>query len=496
MPAAVSKSTSSPPQKVEQKPEKERDFSDISTWEKIKYVASKFPVPIEALIPSLKYTPNKWKPASIEWQNTEYLRNLKWHGISALTAIRVAAFVVFAGIVVASVYAAPLIGAVALMSILPLTLMLLAGTYHLLFLLITPPNDDDTSYTKGAVEMVTKRVKESLPNVFDVQTAIDRNEYEKRKKHAKDGPKENDVATENVGQSSQDKPVTPPVRPAQTQAQNQNVPNSANLAQDPIAQDTRKISQTEFAKATKKLCQTTLAVNAHIKPEVLANPLAAPANRLNTEIVVVPATSTQMAEKLVQEMSLRPAVLNMANETTPGGTFLTGGTAQEEQLCRQSNLYEALEAAAHANPSLYPIDSFGAILTPQVTFFKDDANRRNEPFSVDVITSAAYNCRPGGNKPNTAADYRAGTKKKIQAMFRAASLNGNDSLVLSAFGCGVFGNDPKFMSELYNEVLTEEGSEFKGRFRAVIFAIPGGPNLTAFQTTFPPPPPAPPPPAA
>lgn len=504
MPAAVSKSPSSPPQKVEQKPGKDRDFSDILIWEKIKYVVSKFPVPIGALIPSLKYTPDRWKPTSIEWQNTEHLRNLKWHGISALTAIRVAAFVVFAGIIVAAVFAAPLIGvATMFLSILPLTFMLMVGTYHLLFLLTKPSNDDDNSYTKGAIEMVAKKVKESPPNLFAVQTDIDRNEYEKKKKHAKDGPKEQDVATEKGGQAPQAKPAKPvkpaaePVKPPQPQPAPK-AANTANLAQDPIAKDTRKISQTEFAKATKNLCQTTLEVNAQLKPEVLANPLGPPAKKLDTKIVVVPATSTQMAEKLVQDMRLRPAVLNMANETTPGGTFLTGGTAQEEQLCRQSNLYEALEAAAKANPSLYPIDPFGAILTPQVTFFKDDANKRTEPFHVDVITSAAYNCNEsGGNKPNTEAAYRDGTKKKIQAMLRVASMNGNDSLVLSAYGCGVFGNDPIFMSNLFKEVLEEPESEFKGRFQAVVFAIPGGKNFTEFQKTFsapaaepPPPPPA------
>jgi hypothetical protein len=379
MPAAVSKPTSSPPQKVEKEPEKDRDFSVISIWEKIKYIASK--IPIGDVISSLKYTPNKWKPASIEWQNTEYLRNLKWRGVSALTAVRVAAFVVFAGIIVSSVFAAPVIGAMALTSTLPLALVLLVGTYNLLFLLITPSNDDDTSYTKKAIEMVAKKVEDSPPNIFDVQTAIDRKEYEKRKKHSKDGPKENDVATENgepAPRAKPDKPAAepgkPPTAPVKPPEAN---PDSANPAKDPMAIEARKISQgPKFANATKKLCFATTALNAEMTPAILAKPLPAlaPANKFETKFAVVAATSTQLAEKLAQEPGfLRPAVLNMANEKTPGGTFLTGGNAQEERLCQQSNLYEALDAAHKAK--LYPIHEFGAIYTPQVTFFKDDANR-------------------------------------------------------------------------------------------------------------------------
>src|SRR5579863_7164352 len=114
MPAALPKTKSSPPQKVEKEPEKERDFSDITLLEKIKYIASK--TQLGGLIPQLQHTPNKWKPASVEYQNTEHLRHLKWHGISALTAIRGAAFVVFAGLIIAAVFAAApaVVGALAL----------------------------------------------------------------------------------------------------------------------------------------------------------------------------------------------------------------------------------------------------------------------------------------------------------------------------------------------------------------------------------------------
>jgi len=480
MPSKVSKPTVPSSQKTEQKPEKDRVFSDITLIEKIKYVLSK--IPIAALIPQLQHTPNKWKPASVEWQNTEHLRRLKWKGVSALTAVRVAAFVVFAGIVVAAVFAAPVIGVFTVVAtVLPLTLMFLLGTYHLLFLLTSPPDAEDDSFIQEASKIGSDCVKKSPPSIFAVQDRIHERTRKKREKHPEDGP-EKDGEMTNVKQAQPAQPAKPPTAPV-TPSQTQD-PNAANGAQDAVAKDVRKISQTNHAAATKKLCEFIHFFQK--TPEVLATSLGENKNKFETKFLVVPLTSAQMAQKIVQEHYGNPAVLNMANDTIPGGDFLAGGTSgQEEQLCLRSNLYEGLEAAKKANPSFYPIHPFGVIVTPKVTFFNNDATNAKVPeaFTADVISSAAYNCTPGPgfNKPLTQEEYLEGTRNKMKAMFRAAIMNNNDSLVLSAFG-----NEPAVISRLYKEVL--EDTEFKGRFALVVFAIPEsetGANLTAFRATFP-----------
>jgi uncharacterized protein (TIGR02452 family) len=76
-------------------------------------------------------------------------------------------------------------------------------------------------------------------------------------------------------------------------------------------------------------------------------------------------------------------------------------------------------------------------------------------------------------------------KRKIRSMFRAAILQGNDSLLLSAFGCGAFKNDPKLISQWYKEVLAEP--EFVGAFSKVVFGIiddRNGANFKPFKETF------------
>jgi len=198
-------------------------------------------------------------------------------------------------------------------------------------------------------------------------------------------------------------------------------------------------------------------------------------------------TTLSATQELVRQ-GYKPAVLNMANEDHAGGGFVTGAMAQEEHLCRQSNLYEGLEYAKIMGH--YPLGESAVILTPHVTFFRDDNYLPlNQNCTADIIGSAAYICntkmRP--NRPVSDLDYEKGMKNKIRSMLRVAVHNGNDSLLLSAFGCGAFGNKPEVVSRLYQLVLAER--EFAGCFRKVVFGIindrNGAGNLDAFKARFP-----------
>ena len=103
-----------------------------------------------------------------------------------------------------------------------------------------------------------------------------------------------------------------------------------------------------------------------------------------------------------------------------------------------------------------------------------------EIFSIDVIASAAYDLRGVTSLP---ANYFDGMKEKIRTQLRVALDNGHDTLLLSAYGCGAFFNDPKIVSHLYKDVFNE--AEFKGAFKTVVFSIfGGGNNHKIFEQTF------------
>ena len=60
-------------------------------------------------------------------------------------------------------------------------------------------------------------------------------------------------------------------------------------------------------------------------------------------------------------------------------------------------------------------------------------------------------------------------KDKIRAIYNLAIINGHDSLVLGAFGCGAYHLRPDLVAPLFRDILDED--EFFGRFKDIRFAI-------------------------
>lgn len=197
----------------------------------------------------------------------------------------------------------------------------------------------------------------------------------------------------------------------------------------------------------------------------------------------------------------RVAVLNFANPHYPGGGVFQGAKAQEECLCRSSNLYPCLEDGRvfeeyyryHQKSTDYDF-SDRLIYTPGVTVFKDDSPvpqpmKENEWFRVDVITCAAPYLAKRRYVNRTVLDHLF--RSRIRNILEAAMENEADVLILGAFGCGAFGNPPQVVAGAFHQVLQEQ--RYHGAFRRIVFAIKssvGGdpytvcPNIAAFQTAF------------
>lgn len=190
------------------------------------------------------------------------------------------------------------------------------------------------------------------------------------------------------------------------------------------------------------------------------------------------------------------AVLNFANPENPGGGVQHGAMAQEECLCRSSNLYACI-----SDPKVFD-DYYGyhrgirshfytdrLIYTKNVTVFKDDSLvpqmlPENEWFEVDVITCAApYLAKR--KHTNGVALFEL-FKSRIKNIFEAARDNNVDYLILGAFGCGAFKNPPLIVAEAFRRTI-EEQNYFKD-FKQIIFAIKPTseycPNLSTFLSKF------------
>ena len=190
-------------------------------------------------------------------------------------------------------------------------------------------------------------------------------------------------------------------------------------------------------------------------------------------------------EAAAQYIGQRTAVLNFASATNPGGGVEKGASAQEECLCRVSTLYPCLVDQKMRDSFYTPHRKDGnalhnddIIYTPNVLVIKDDDhNLLSEPFSVDIISCAAPNLRERpSNQYNTGDTIKvqisdnellALHEKRARKIFASAIANGVEVLILGAFGCGAFQNDPHIVAQAYKNVLPA----FAHYFHTIEFAI-------------------------
>lgn len=180
----------------------------------------------------------------------------------------------------------------------------------------------------------------------------------------------------------------------------------------------------------------------------------------------------------LRSQGFKTAMLNMASNTSRGGGFLSGATAQEEDVCLRTTLYPALATVR------YPLPNISAVYTPGIYLIRDTEHRPiplDPAINFNVISSAAIN-RPS-LKPDgkfNAKDY-ALTKAKMELFFQTALVYGDDAVVPSAWGCGAYKNDPKWVARTFLEVLR---AGYARKFRRIRFAIIGGGNYTPFAAEF------------
>ncbi|MCA9177501.1 MAG: TIGR02452 family protein [Planctomycetales bacterium] len=211
-------------------------------------------------------------------------------------------------------------------------------------------------------------------------------------------------------------------------------------------------------------------------------------------VEVVDGTTQVMAQALVKRSgaAAHVALLNFASARSPGGGFLNGAKAQEEDLCRCSGLYPCLlrcmeyyEANRRQDSLLY---TDHLIFSPGVPFFKTrgTGNLLETPFLVSVITAPAPNSGPFLRRHPGRVDQVATTfLRRWENVLCAAHAVGVTHLLLGAWGCGAFGGDPAVASRTARQAIERYGAGFS----RIVFAIPGGgrrsqANLDAFRSTF------------
>lgn len=260
----------------------------------------------------------------------------------------------------------------------------------------------------------------------------------------------------------------------------------------------RRTKNAQIFSDTEKRYKTEPTLMAAVNASIQAQTFIA-----EKAIVDIPVAQTQKQAKVVVsgKRSLEAAepyakqgkkvcVLNFASASNPGGGVVNGSSAQEECICRCTTLYPCLNTSAmwdafymphrKANNPLYNND---CIYTPNVCVFKSDINfpeplPQAEWWNVNILTCAAPNLR---ERPSNAMNPNAGTTaakisatelekllaSRVRRIFEVAVANGNEVLILGAFGCGAFHNPPKLVAKVFRNVM----QDYLGYFETIEYAV-------------------------
>jgi len=186
-----------------------------------------------------------------------------------------------------------------------------------------------------------------------------------------------------------------------------------------------------------------------------------------TSVLIKNTTSLSAAREMIAN-GHRPLVLNFASGTMPGGGFLSGSRAQEEYLCRSSALFASIK-----DDEMYtfhrwfmgnnPGGTEWAILSENVPVFRKDNGNIEDAWTCDFITCAAPHAgRTGLGKSAVLLG------QKILRVLDIASAFQYSALVLGAWGCGAYENDPYQTALDFHHTISWAMS---GHFSDVIFAI-------------------------
>ena len=224
----------------------------------------------------------------------------------------------------------------------------------------------------------------------------------------------------------------------------------------------------------------------------------------NTSFSVKNVTTLKAGHDLTIE-GLNPVLLNFASARNPGGGFLQGSLAQEESIARVSSLYSCIkDQPMYEYYSIHrtPLYDDWVIYSPKVVVFREEAisgSFLDVPWVTAVITSPAPNATAYKEKCKQAPVQNLINVRKetienaIYNVFKSRAIKvlsvaqqQHDSIVLGAWGCGVFGCDPKIVSKIFFDLLVS--GPFKDSFKEVVFAIldnsPDKKMITPFMELF------------
>ncbi|MCQ6563775.1 TIGR02452 family protein [Paenibacillus mendelii] len=268
-----------------------------------------------------------------------------------------------------------------------------------------------------------------------------------------------------------------------------------------IAQETLRIQQqgfyeydgrrVDFAKAQRHSEDNSQLIDPNQGAAIVGERHSVSSSRQGAVYTVANEATVKAVVDYAEAGSERVGVLNFASAKNPGGGFLNGAMAQEESLAASSGLYgtllrnEGYYTANRAYRSMMYTDH--AIYSPDVVFFRDERfNLMERPVTASVLTLPAVNYGQVLLKGEDSWEAERVMKDRMRLALAIFAHKGDRSLVLGAYGCGVFRNDPEKVAGWWHELLNDDG--FGSLFSEIKFAVldtsKNGRCIRAFENAF------------
>ena len=159
----------------------------------------------------------------------------------------------------------------------------------------------------------------------------------------------------------------------------------------------------------------------------------------------------------------KTCLLNMASYKTPGGGVKKGSMAQEEELARRTNLMYHIDKS-----DFYPLELDEYIYSKSIRILKnpnyENINMDNSMGDFSVISVPAIKI---SEFEGTKDEYEFYTDLKIQTIFEIPKQNDVKNIILSAFGCGAYKNDPHYIASIFKKYI----QIYKPYYENIIFSI-------------------------
>lgn len=215
----------------------------------------------------------------------------------------------------------------------------------------------------------------------------------------------------------------------------------------------------------------------------LDKPVHVISKKLDTSMYIENLTTIQACKKMYFKRMITPCTLVFASAKKPGGGWLNGANAQEESIARCSSLYISLSYDTRMYRDNE--ESKNGFYTDSNTYCESVPIFKNEHgeylpevyyshFVVCPVVNVSIIRREKEKIPSAMKDR---IDRVLNTMYRENCTH----IILGAYGCGVFGNNPEMVAEIFHDFLTDK---YAGVFDTVVFAIPDENISEIFERVF------------